>query len=155
IDERFVAMVVDHLLSAHPLWFLDGDQQPRHVLLAIRCLGEVRKIGALAPQCQAVTDAVISVWETLRGRAWKFGEGRRASSVAGSIVQAALPVITAAGNRWSGRERYWSWLRRAVARRRRYWWTSPLWGFAAESIRLAAAMGAGDAGMRHLLDALA
>jgi predicted NACHT family NTPase len=50
ISEAFAAKVIDQLLAADPLWYLRPDSVPRHVVLALGCLGEVRKLGGLTHQ---------------------------------------------------------------------------------------------------------
>ncbi|WP_327001022.1 HEAT repeat domain-containing protein [Dactylosporangium sp. NBC_01737] len=152
VPERLAAAAIDHLLSAHPLWFVN-DEGPAHILLAIRCLGEVRKIHALEPQCVAVTDAVISIWEVLRERWWRLSDFGTKGTVADSVSRAMLPVVAGAGGRWPGRHRYSSWLRCAMARRERFS-RPPLLGYTSEPILLAAVLGAGEPGVRDHLTSL-
>ncbi|MGH3903032.1 MAG: NACHT domain-containing protein, partial [Pseudonocardiaceae bacterium] len=104
IPERFAGQIIDHLLAADPLWFLRPDELPRHVLLAVRCMGEVRKLGALSAQCLAITDAVISLLETV------YERGLLAEPwLTQSIEQTVLPVFTMLGPHWPGRDRYQDW----------------------------------------------
>jgi hypothetical protein len=104
IPERFVGQIIDHLLATDPLWFLRADDLPRHALLAVRCIGEVRKPGVLSAQSLAITDTVISLLETAHERADGYD-----SSLAGAIEQTVLPVFLALGSQWVGRNRYQDW----------------------------------------------
>ncbi|MDQ3762484.1 MAG: HEAT repeat domain-containing protein, partial [Actinomycetota bacterium] len=104
IPERFAGQVIDHLLAADPLWFLRPGELPRHVLLAVRCIGEVRKLGVLSTQSLAIIDAVTSLLETAHEREKGFD-----SSLTHAVKQAVLPVFTALGPHWAGRDRYQGW----------------------------------------------
>lgn len=102
LHERFTAQAIDWLLTADPVWFLHGKGWflhdvgvPRHVLLAIRCLGEVRKPGAVRTQSLAVARALIGVLDIHR------------SSLPGS----ALPVLARLGPDWVGTRLYQAWYR--------------------------------------------
>lgn len=103
INERFAGQIIDHLLSADPLWFLRPGQLPRHAL-AVRCTGEVRKLGVLPTQSLAIMNTVISLLETAHER-----EDRFDSSLTQTLEQTALPVLTALGPHWVGRDRYYEW----------------------------------------------
>ncbi len=104
IKERFAGQIIDHLLTADPLWFLRPGALPRHALLAIRCTGEVRKLGVLTDQSLAIADTVISLLETAYG--W---EARYDSSLTQAVERTVLPVFTALGTHWAGRDRYQDW----------------------------------------------
>jgi hypothetical protein len=102
LHEKFTAQVIDWLLTADPVWFLHGEGwslddkgTPRHVLLAIRCLGEVRKPGAVRAQSLAVARALIGVLDIHR------------SGLPGS----ALPVLARLGQDWAGTRLYQAWYR--------------------------------------------
>jgi hypothetical protein len=47
VDAKFTRQAVDHLLTADPLWYAIPDRVPQHLLLAARCVGEVRNRGAI------------------------------------------------------------------------------------------------------------
>lgn len=64
MKERSAGQIIDSLLSADPLWRLRPGELPQHTLLAIRCLGEIRKLGTLTRQSYAFADAVIDLLET-------------------------------------------------------------------------------------------
>ena len=104
IKERFAGQVINHLLIADPLWFLRPGELPHHALLAVRCMGEVRKLGVLATQSLAIIDTVISLLETAKEHEDQFD-----SSLTQAIEQTILPVFTALGRHWAGRDRYQDW----------------------------------------------
>jgi hypothetical protein len=104
IKERFAGQVINHLLIADPLWFLRPGELPHHALLAVRCMGEVRKLGVLATQSLAIIDTVISLLETAEEHEDQFD-----SSLTQAIEQTILPVFTALGRHWAGRDRYQDW----------------------------------------------
>ncbi len=104
LPERFAGQVIDYLLTADPLWSLRPDELPRHALLAVRCMGEVRKLGVLATQSLAVIDTVISLLETAHERA-EYAN----SSLTPALKQTVLPVFTTVGPHWAGRGRYQDW----------------------------------------------
>jgi hypothetical protein len=102
LHEKFTAQVIDWLLIADPVWFLHGKVRflhdggiPRHVLLAIRCLGEVRKPGAIRTQSLAVARALIGALDI-------HGSGPTGS---------ALPVLARLGPDWAGTRLYQAWYR--------------------------------------------
>ncbi|MBV9161201.1 MAG: HEAT repeat domain-containing protein [Pseudonocardiales bacterium] len=104
INERFAGQVIDYLLTADPLWFLRPGELPRHALLAVRCMGEVRKLGVLSAQSLTVIDTVISLLETAHER-----EDQLDLSLTRALEQTVLPVFTALGPHWAGRDRYQDW----------------------------------------------
>ncbi|MER7576963.1 HEAT repeat domain-containing protein [Streptomyces sp. NPDC126514] len=68
VEPRVAGRIVDHLLVADPLWFVrlsgaSSREMAHHIVLAARCLGEVRDPGALPAQCSAVVSAVIALIE--------------------------------------------------------------------------------------------
>ncbi|MGH3814102.1 MAG: NACHT domain-containing protein [Pseudonocardiaceae bacterium] len=104
LPERFAGQIIDHLLAADPLWFLRPRELPGHIFLAVRCLGEVRKLGMLSTQSRAITDAVISLLETAHERVEQYD-----SSLTEAIEQAVLPAFTVIGPQGAGRRRYQDW----------------------------------------------
>ncbi|MGH3915520.1 MAG: hypothetical protein ACRDTC_19250 [Pseudonocardiaceae bacterium] len=104
LPERFAGQVIDHLLAADSRRFLRPDELPKHTLLAVRCLGEVRKLGVLSTQSRAVIEAVISWLETVHQRAEQHD-----SALEEAIEQVVLPVFTALGTQVAGRHRYQDW----------------------------------------------
>ena len=105
INERFAGQLIDYLLTADPLWFLRPGELPRHALLAVRCLGEVRKLGVLSTQSRAVMDTVISLLETAYEREKRTPD----RSLTQAIEHTVLPVFAALGPHWAGRDRYQHW----------------------------------------------
>ncbi|MGH4010494.1 MAG: HEAT repeat domain-containing protein [Pseudonocardiaceae bacterium] len=104
IKERFTGRVIDHLLQADPQWVLRPFELPRHALLAVRCIGEVRKLGVLSTQSLAIIDTVIDLLEIAKER-----EERYDSSLTHAVEQTVLPVLTTFGPHWAGRDRYENW----------------------------------------------
>ena len=103
IPERFAGQVIDYLLTADPLWFLRPNKLPQHELLAVRCIGEIRKLAILYPQSLAIIDKVISMLETA------YEQDRFESSLTQALEQTVLPVLTALRPHRVGRERYLHW----------------------------------------------
>ena len=115
MKEHFAGRIVDFLLSADPGWRQRVDDLPHHALLAIRCLGEVRKIGLLSAQSDALTDTLIALLEAADLRQNLPSRWRSASEadrLTFEIWRAALPALTTLGSRWPGRTRYHEWYRR-------------------------------------------
>jgi energy-coupling factor transporter ATP-binding protein EcfA2 len=104
VNERFAGQIIDHLLSADPLWFLRSHELPRHALLAVRCMGEIRKLGVLPTQSLAIMDTVISLLEIAYER-----ESRYDSSLTQALEQTVLSVLNTLGPHWAGRDRYYHW----------------------------------------------
>ena len=98
ISEKFAARVIDSLLDADPLWNLRADPLPRHVLLAFRCLAEVRKPGLLAPQSRAVAGALISVLELAASDLRVTGD----RALAETFEKTVLPALSVLGPHWAG-----------------------------------------------------
>ena len=107
IPEAFAGQVIDALLAADPLWYQGTDPLPRHVLLAVGCLGEVRKRGRLTARSHAVAAAVISLLETV-SEPFDYVLGM---PVAQALERSALPVLASLGPNWAGRARYCNWYR--------------------------------------------
>lgn len=112
VEPRLAGQVVDHLLAADPLWFIRrpgsfSGETPHHIVLAARCLGEVRDHGELNAQCSAVVNAVIAVLEHMVAERAVLG-----SSVARAVAETLPPVLRrlGAGNSAIGR-RYHDWYR--------------------------------------------
>ncbi|WP_078861321.1 HEAT repeat domain-containing protein [Streptomyces sp. NRRL F-2747] len=94
VEPRVAGRIVAHLLAADPLWFvrLSGASSrdiPHHIVLAARCLGEVRDPGALPAQCSAVVSAVIALIEHV------VAERVRPGSPVMRAVEETLPPVLA------------------------------------------------------------
>ncbi|MFF2627080.1 HEAT repeat domain-containing protein [Kitasatospora griseola] len=104
LDERFVGEAVSRLLAAAPALPGAGDPVPEWLVLAVRCLGEVRKLGLVTAQSEAVVDALVALFEAYAA------EG--STVLPGDIVEALdglRPVLTGLGPHWVGRERFLRW----------------------------------------------
>ncbi|MEH0549062.1 HEAT repeat domain-containing protein [Streptomyces sp. B21-105] len=94
VEPRVAGRIVDHLLAADPLWFVrlsgaSSREIPHHIVLAARCLGEVRDPGALPAQCSAVVSAVIALIEHV------VAERAQAGSPVMLAVEQTLPPVFA------------------------------------------------------------
>ncbi|MBH5134650.1 NACHT domain-containing protein [Streptomyces sp. HB-N217] len=99
IGERDAARAIDNFLELHRRRSVSSDCGM--LVLAVRALAEVRKIGLLAPQSKAVIDALIADAEDLNS-----GPKSRTPRVR---VGAALPALATFAIHWSGRQRYLRW----------------------------------------------
>ncbi|MFF6828438.1 HEAT repeat domain-containing protein [Streptomyces longwoodensis] len=90
VDERVAARAIDKFISMHRV--VDRDTQM--LVLAVRALAEVRKIGLLSEQSKVVVDELIDYLE----------DGHASNSIRG-----ALPALATFGPHWSGRRRYLRW----------------------------------------------
>ena len=61
IPVRFTGQAINELLTTGPVRYQEPEKAPQAVLLALRCLGEVRKPGALAAQSRATAIALTSL----------------------------------------------------------------------------------------------
>lgn len=94
VEPRVAGRIVAHLLAADPLWFVrlsgaSSREIPHHIVLAARCLGEVRDPGALPAQCSAVVSAVIALIEHV------VAEGVRPGSPVLRAAEETLPPVLA------------------------------------------------------------
>ncbi|MFF2045458.1 HEAT repeat domain-containing protein [Kitasatospora sp. NPDC058170] len=89
LSERDAARVIDRLLAIHAAEARDPDV----LVLAIRALAEVRKIGLLGVQSDAVVDAMIAL----------------PSGSSGPLLADAQLALSSFGSAWSGRRRYLRW----------------------------------------------
>ncbi|HEY6847293.1 MAG TPA: HEAT repeat domain-containing protein [Terracidiphilus sp.] len=103
IDERFAALSISHLLEvANPHWRASATSPAlRNLTLALRCLGEVRRLGEMTTQGHAIIDRIIEALEYSNSAAdWVITD---------AIEQDILPIAVAIGPRLPGRERYRDW----------------------------------------------
>jgi hypothetical protein len=105
IPEQIAAQAVDELLRVNPLWYQGADPVPQHVLLAIRCLGEVRRRGRLTQQSRDIATALISLLEMVSDP-WDFDLG---PPFAQALEREVLPTLAEFGRHWAGRQRYEAW----------------------------------------------
>lgn len=110
LHERMAARSVARMLAADPHWAADDRAEPQHVLLAIRCLGEVGRTGvAAADACRAAIDQVIRVLTVAHRRVVHDFD----DALNRAVERSALPVLAASGGHWPGRERYLAWYTRS------------------------------------------
>lgn len=108
LDERFANRAVLKMLHADPHWAASDDVHPHHILVAIRCIGEVRKIHLMAEACVAAIDQVIRMLAIAHRRMTRtFSD-----SLNRAIEQSVLPVFATFAPYWPGRERYLTWFLR-------------------------------------------
>ncbi|QES05241.1 NACHT domain-containing protein [Streptomyces venezuelae] len=105
LDERFVAGVIDRLLAPRavsaPLGSRD-DAAFTEVAFVARCLAEVRRLGALAPQSTATVAAVTRLFECAKALGVTF-------FFPCAHVESLGPALAALGDSWTGREAYARW----------------------------------------------
>ncbi|MBM4822294.1 MULTISPECIES: HEAT repeat domain-containing protein [Streptomyces] len=95
LSERDAARVVTALLELHGRQVRRGNH---HMLvLAVRALAEVRRVGLLAAESRAVVDALIDSLE------------RNLGHTAQEALATMLPALSALAPRWPGRSRFLRW----------------------------------------------
>ena len=105
VDARVAGHAIDCLLAADPLWFLTPGEPPGHVLLAARCLGEVRKLGLLGEQGLSILRAVVGVLEIVEND----GSGSLDYTVSSLVAPVLVSVFTSVGPAWPNRDHLWWW----------------------------------------------
>ncbi|WP_433369421.1 HEAT repeat domain-containing protein [Actinoplanes sp. CA-142083] len=104
MKESFADRIIDYLLDQESDWFHRRDGIPHHLLLAIRCLGEIRRIGRLTAQSERIAGVIARLLEAAVRQTQHRREGL--DSV---VERTASPVLTALGANWPGRHRYRDW----------------------------------------------
>ena len=104
IPETVAGQAIGEMLRVNPLWYQGADPVPRNVLLAIRCLGEVRRRGRLAEQSRDISTALICLLETVSDPDFDLG-----SPLAQALEREVLPTLAELGPHWAGRKRYETW----------------------------------------------
>ncbi|GIG03902.1 HEAT repeat domain-containing protein [Catellatospora coxensis] len=94
------------LLAQDPHWGTDLDAEPKHLVLAVRCVAEVRKPGRLTMAGPAILKGVIHALEVARlaESRWVF-----VSDLASVLYRAVVPVLAGFGSALPGRDGYLSW----------------------------------------------
>jgi HEAT repeats len=106
IPSRFAGTIIAGLLKADPVWRLRTQTPPTHLLLAIRCLAEVRKPGEIARQARAVAARAVLLLST-----WGADEylGLTSADPLSDFTSAAVPALARLGPYWAGRHLYEDW----------------------------------------------
>ncbi|KDN84001.1 HEAT repeat domain-containing protein [Kitasatospora cheerisanensis] len=104
LDERFVGEAVSRLLAAAPALPGAADPVPEWLVLAVRCLGEVRKLGLVTAQSEAVVDALVALFEAYAAEGSTVLPGDTVEALDGLRA-----VLTGLGPHWVGRERFLRW----------------------------------------------
>ncbi|RSS52654.1 HEAT repeat domain-containing protein [Streptomyces sp. WAC01280] len=118
LDERFVAGVIDRLLAPKAIGVPLGDHADEafaEVAFVARCLAEVRRIGALAPQSTAMVARTIRLFEVARA----LGITTFPSS---EYLKPLGPTLMALGADWAGRDDYLRWCEWWVRGESEEWW---------------------------------
>ncbi|MFD3996851.1 HEAT repeat domain-containing protein [Streptomyces sp. NPDC058583] len=105
LDERFVAGVIDRLLAPRALSVPLGNYDDRafvEVAFVARCLGEVRRPAALAPQSTAMVREVIRLFEVATRLGVTFFNPYE-------TVASLGPALLALGETWAGRDDFLRW----------------------------------------------
>jgi HEAT repeat protein len=102
MKEHFAGRIIEALLDADPEWVSGPEPIPHHVLLAIRCLGEVRKVGLLNGQSEAVAAALTRALEVA---------DHRGDPLPSAIERVVRPTFEVLGSRWAGCGAYGDWYR--------------------------------------------
>ena len=102
IPEQFAARAIDRLLTTGTSTPSVEDKHSwDHLFLAVRYLGEIRKLGTLTAQSQAVTQGLI------RMLTWGAAQGYVPAYVHAG-VERIRPTLTSLGPHWAGRQ-YLDW----------------------------------------------
>ncbi|WP_433306608.1 NACHT domain-containing protein [Actinoplanes sp. CA-030573] len=139
--EDLAGRVVERLLAADPLWSLRPRVVPHHILLAVRCLGEIRMPGALKGQNTALARALTDLLETLNELSFDPG-------VMDAVGQAVLPALSVAGPDWPGRDHYLAWYR--VRGHEAHQQFFPQYSVIPLAVRIAAVLDPSEPFRRHL-----
>jgi HEAT repeats/NACHT domain len=93
------------ILRSDRLWYLAPDPEPRPVLLAVRCLAEVRRRGKFRDGSRAIAAAIVALLE-LACEPTDYGLGL---VVARALERDVLPVLAELPAGWAGRAVYEDW----------------------------------------------
>ncbi len=92
-------------LDANSLWYQSSDPLPRHVLLAVRCLGEIRPLSKARSASNAVIRALIAMFETIS----EPTDYPLAVALTQALNRDVLPVVGRFGPDWVGWPQYEAW----------------------------------------------
>jgi GTPase SAR1 family protein len=105
LPPEFAEKAIFALLGSNSRWYQSGDPMPRHVLLAIRCLGEIQPEHKMRSAGRAAVDALIAMLETLSEPA----DYPLAVAFMATLERDLLPVLAGLGQDWPGRPVYETW----------------------------------------------
>jgi energy-coupling factor transporter ATP-binding protein EcfA2 len=109
IDARDAAYVIRHLLAADPLWSAAPDDPPHHLILAVRCLGEVDDLDVVASEARAVLNALAAALEVIEDTIDDDPDRDFSEAVLEELRRGVEPVFVNVSHRWPGREHYLAW----------------------------------------------
>jgi hypothetical protein len=109
IDARDAAYVIRLLLAADPLWSASPDTPPHHLMLAIRCLGEVDQLHLVASEARGVLHALAAALEVIEDTIDDDPDRDFSDSALEGLRRSVEPVLAAVGHPWPGRESYLDW----------------------------------------------
>ena len=110
IPDRLATRAIGQLLAADPHWRVRATP-PRHLVLGLQAVAEIRRASALAPHARAISDALTTLLEEAGKRqTWAGGAAYddSLSAAAGAVAARLLPIL---GPNWAGRDRYQRWYR--------------------------------------------
>ncbi|SCG68453.1 anti-sigma factor antagonist [Micromonospora humi] len=107
IPDKDAAQAIDQLLAADPLWYWRDDADPQHLLLALRCLGEVRQPRRLPDQGIRMSQALLAMLETAHRRETLEHD----DALARALLAVGPPILEALGSAWAGHPLFDWWYR--------------------------------------------
>lgn len=122
VGEKYAAELIEELLAANPDWVQRKELLPRHLVLAVQCLGEVAKLGEIGTCARKVLEEILDGFHGLASSAGNPPFVWRAVRL---LEEELLPAASEIGTRWPGREillkklrgpAFWGRLDRAVPR---------------------------------------
>jgi GTPase SAR1 family protein len=105
LQPKFAEQAILALLRSNRHWYQSSDPLPRHVLLAIRCLGEARQLNLMRSASHAAADALIALLETVS----EPSDYPLAVAVTQTLDRDVLPMLVGLGADWAGRSGYETW----------------------------------------------
>ncbi len=109
LPEQVTARAIDYLLhQANPHWEPAWQEPPQHVLLALRCLGEVPQPSFLTEQGREILTELISLLTMAHEQQTVTDPSPRAVII-DSVRQIALPLLDTLGPNWPARGHLQDW----------------------------------------------
>jgi DNA-binding SARP family transcriptional activator len=110
LPEQVTARAIDYLLhQANPRWTPDRQEPPQHVLLAVRCLGEIPQPSLLTEQGRDTLTELIALL-TMAHEQQTITDPSSKAVIVDSVHQIALSVLDTLDPNWPARGRYQDWL---------------------------------------------